>query len=63
MSGPASSERLAVNCHSDSPVFRSSTYSFLSFDGANTRPALISGGFYVGPFYERMGRVTRWKQE
>ena len=27
------------------------------------RPELISGGFYVGPFYERMGRITRWRRE
>jgi hypothetical protein len=32
-----------------------------NFDG-NGRPVLITGGFYVGPFHERMGRITRWRR-
>jgi hypothetical protein len=29
----------------------------------NGQPELITGGFYVGPFYGRMGRITRWRRE
>jgi hypothetical protein len=32
------------------------------FDG-DGQPVLVSGGFYVGPFYERMGRITLWRRE
>ena len=32
------------------------------FDG-DGGALLVSGGFYVGPFYERMGRVTLWRRD
>ncbi len=31
------------------------------FDG-NGRPSLVTGGFYVYPPYESMGRITRWRK-
>ncbi len=32
------------------------------FDG-NGRPVLVTGGFYVGPVFEHLGRITLWRRE
>lgn len=31
--------------------------------GGDGKIELVTGGFYVGPFYDRMGRLTRWRRE